>query len=75
MSNHPVTPATTPPPGPAELQARFPAWTIELDATLHVWTALKSADTATRFIVAYDAAQLVAKLEAAEAAEPPEPPR
>jgi hypothetical protein len=43
-------------------------WQIGRNELLHVWTAERHEGTAVRFIVAHSAAELAAKLKAAEAA-------
>jgi hypothetical protein len=67
---------TTPEPAPestgaGELQRRYGSrWTIELNETLHMWTALQTNGRSSRYLVAPTATQLLAKLDAAETAAP-----
>ncbi len=53
----------------ADLRHRYPDWTIDPPAQLHVWTAeLKSADgRSLHFLCGHDAAELAARLATATA--------
>jgi hypothetical protein len=65
--------STIPDPSPehATLAERFgDRWTITHDPVLHVWTGDREDGTERRVIVAYTAAKLTVKLQAAEQVEP-----
>jgi hypothetical protein len=73
MSNNPTTPGPGPESTEGELQARFgDRWTIELESTLGVWSAVRKTQAGhhVRVLIARSPAELMAKLETADVVEP-----